>query len=139
MTDELLPGIEMSQTGDGAFVFDIRFNEGKARLGDIDRYCRSNVPVAERLQERVPYSIQPGVMSAGPIPLQNIPRVVLPGLVSPPEAKAAVQVEAHTEALPAKKKERRPLTEAQKSAARERLARAREIAMANRKAGEIKA
>ncbi len=137
MTDELLPGIERSQTGDESYVFFIQYNEAKARLGDIDRYCRSNVPVAERLQERVSYSIQPGVTSAGTIPLQNIPRVVLPGLVSPPAAKASVQVEAHTEALPAKK-QRKPLTEAQRNAARERLARGRAIALAKR-AGEIKA
>ncbi len=137
MVDELLPGIERSQTGDESYVFFIHYNEAKARLGDIDRYCRSNVPVAERLQERVPYSIQPGVTSAGTIPLQNIPRVVLPGLVSPPEAKASVQVEAHTAALPAKK-QRKPLTEAQRNAARERLARGRAIALAKR-AGEIKA
>ncbi len=138
MVDELLPGIERSQTGDEAYVFFIHYNEAKARLGDIDRYCRSNVPVAERLQERVPYSIQPGVTSAGTIPLQNIPHVVLPGLVSPPEAKASVQVEAHMEALPAKKV-RKPLTDAQKNAARERLARGRAIALAKRAAGEIKA
>ncbi len=137
MMDELLPGIERSQTGDESYVFFIHYNEAKARLGDIDRFCRSNVPVAERLQERIWYSAQPGVTSAGTIPLHAIPRVVLPGLVSPPEAKASVQVEAHTAALPAKK-ERKPMTEAQKDAARERLARARAIKI-GKQAGEIKA
>lgn len=137
MVDELLPGIEMSQTGDNAFVFFIHYNEAKMRLAEIDRFIRTNVPVAERVQERVPYSIQPGVTSAGTIPLHNIPRVVLPGLVSPPAANAPVQVEAHTAALPAKK-QRKPLTEAQKNAARERLARARDIRRAQQ-IGEIKA
>ena len=137
MMDELLPGIEKSPTGDDAFVFFINYNEAKDRLADIDRHVRNSVPVAERVQQRVPYSIQPGVMSSGTIPLHNIPRVVLPELVSPPVAKAAVQVEAHTAALPAKK-ERKPMSEANKMAAKERLARAREIKRAQQ-AGEIKA
>ncbi len=135
--DTLLPGIEKSPTGDDAFVFFTNYNEAKARLADIDRYIKQHVPVAERVQERVWYALQPGVMTSGPIPLSNIPRVVLPEPVSPPEAKAAVQVEAHTEALPAAK-ERKPLTEAQRTAAKERLARGREIARQKR-TGEIKA
>ncbi len=136
VVDELLPGIETSPTGDKAFVFFTNYNEAKARLADIDRYIRNNVPVAERVQERVFYALQPGVMTSGTIPLQNIPRVVLPEPVSPPEAKAAVQVEAHTAVLPAK--ERKPLTEAQKDAARERMARAREIRR-QKQTGEMKA
>ena len=136
MVDELLPGIETSPTGDKAFVFFTNYNEAKARLADIDRHVRNNVPVAERVQERVWYALQPGVMTSGTIPLQNIPRVVLPEPVSPPEAKASVQVEAHTAALPAK--ERKPMTEAQKDAARERMARAREIRR-QKQTGEMKA
>lgn len=137
MVDELLPGIETSPTGDKAFVFFTNYNEAKARLADIDRYIRNNVPVAERVQERVFYALQPGVMTSGTIPLQNIPRVVLPEPVSPPEAKAAVQVEAHTAVSPAIK-ERKPMTEAQKDAARERMARAREIRR-QKQTGEMKA
>lgn len=143
MVDELLPGIETSPTGDKAFVFFTNYNEAKARLADIDRYIKNNVPVAERVQERVFYALQPGVMTSGTIPLQNIPRVVLPEPVSPPEAKASVQVEAHTAALPVHEpvkevKERRPMTEAQKDAARERMARAREIRR-QKQTGEMKA
>ncbi len=136
MVDELLPGIETSPTGDKAYVFFINYNEAKARLADIDRYIKNNVPVAERVQERVFYALQPGVMTSGTIPLQNIPRVVLPEPVSPPEAKASVQVEAHTAVLAAK--ERKPMTEAQKDAARERMARAREIRR-QKQTGEMKA
>lgn len=135
--DELLPGIEISPTGDGAFVFFLQMNEAKERLNDIKRFIKSNVPVAERVPEAVPYAIQPGIMSSGTIPLHNIPRVVLPEPVSPPAAKASVQVEAHTAALPAKK-ERKPMSEANKAAAKERLARAREIRRAQQ-VGEIKA
>ena len=137
MVEELLPGIEVSPTGDGAFVFFLMMNEAKERLADIKRYIKGAMPVAERIPEPVPYAIQPGVMSSGTIPLHNIPRVVLPEPVSPPVAKAPVQVEAHAAALPAKK-ERKPMSEANKIAARERLARAREIKIA-KQAGEIKA
>ncbi len=137
LVDELLPGIETSPTGDKAFVFFTNYTEAKARLADIDRHIRNNVPVAERVQERVFYALQPGVMSSGPIPLSNIPRVVLPEPVSPPVAKAAVQVEAHTAVLPAIK-ERKPMTEEQKNAARERMARAREIRR-QQQTGEMKA
>ena len=57
MVDELLPGIETSPTGDKAFVFFTNYNEAKARLADIDRHVRNNVPVAERVQERVWYAL----------------------------------------------------------------------------------
>lgn len=122
MVDELLPGIEMSQTGDEAFVFFIQNNEGKQRLLEIDRYIQQNMPVAERIPARIPYSSQPGVMTASPRPLSQIPRVTLPEPVSPP-AKA-VQVAASSPVLKSKKV-RKPLTEQQKAAARERLAKAR--------------
>lgn len=137
MVDELHAGIEKSPTGDEAFCFFTVYNEAKERLAAIDRYIRNNVPVAERVQQRVPYALQPGVMTSGTIPLHNIPRVVLPELVSPPVAKATVQVEAHTAVLTVKK-ERKPMSEADKEAARERLARAREVKRA-KQAGEIKA
>jgi len=137
MTEELLPGVEISPTGDEAYVFFTAYNEAKQRLGDIDRYIKANVPVTERIQERIPYAMQRGVMTSGPIPLRNIPRVVLPAPVSPP-ASAVHEGIAHTAALPAQKKIRRPMTEAQKVAARERLAKAREIRRAQQ-VGDIKA
>lgn len=126
MVDELLPGIEMSESGDGAFNFYTMQLEAQYRLRDIDNYLRGAVPVAERLPERVPYAAQPGIMTSGTIPLSAIPRVVLPEPVSPPAQ--AVQVSAPTAAIevPAKKA-RKPMTEEQKQAARERLARAREL------------
>jgi hypothetical protein len=126
--DEVLPGIELSQTGDDAFVFFIQNNEGRLRLAEIDRYVQNNVPVAERIQPRIPYSMQPGVMTASPRPLSQIPRVVLPEPVSPPSKD--VQVNAVPSPIlnaPQQKKARKPLTEAQKAAARERLALARAV------------
>lgn len=82
--DQLLPGIEISDSGDGAFVFYTDYNEARQRLAAIDRYIAANVPVAERVAERVSYAAQPGLMSSAPLARHLIPRVVLPELVSPP-------------------------------------------------------
>lgn len=125
--DELLPGIELSQTGDEAYVFFVQNNEGKQRLQEIDRYIQQVMPVAERIQTRIPYSSQPGVMTASPRPLSQIPRVVLPEPVSPPSKDVQVAVPSPILQKPKAKKERKPLTEQQKVAARERLAKARAI------------
>jgi hypothetical protein len=122
--DELLPGIEKSATGDNAYVFFMAYNEAAQRLKDIDRYVKMNVPVAERVQERVFYSLQPGVMTSGTIPLANIPRITLPALVSPP-AQAVQERGVVTGSL--EKPKRKPMTDEQKQAARERMARAREV------------
>lgn len=126
--DELLPGIEMSPTGDGAYVFFTQYNEAKERLKEIDRYVQMNVPVAERVQARICYSLQPGVMTSGTVPLANIPHVVLPAPVSPPMDKTIVQ-EGNTTSgsLKPSKQKRKPMTEEQKRAARDRMARAREV------------
>lgn len=125
--DELLPGIELSQTGDEAFVFFVQNNEGKARLLEIDRYIQSVVPVSERIPARIHYSSQPGVMTAAPRPLSQIPRVVLPEPVSPPVKTVQVAASSPVLEKPKAKKTRKPLTEQQKQAARERLAKARAI------------
>lgn len=133
MVDELLPGIEHSMTGDGSYVFFVSLNEAKMRLQDIDRYLQATIPVSERVARRIPYSSQPGVMTASPRPLSQIPRVELPEPVSPPVN--SVQVEAPSsviQAPAAPKKVRKPLTEAQKAAARQRMA----VARAAKKAAE---
>ncbi len=137
--DELLPGIEKSPTGDDAFVFFTAFNEAKERLKAIDHYLRASVPVAERLQERIHYALQPGVMTSGTKRLEDIPRIVLPAPVSPPVK--TVQEGPHAAALPQeapKKKTRRPMSDKEKEAARQRMARAREVRRAQQ-IGDIKA
>ncbi len=125
--DELLPGIEMSQTGDDAYVFFTNMNEGRMRLEDIDRHIQNNMPVAERIQQRIPYSVQPGVMTASPRPLNQIPRVVLPEPVSPPSKDVQAVAPSLISEAPKQRKVRKPMTEAQKAAARERLALARAV------------
>ena len=84
LTDELLPGIERSQTSDKAYVFFMQYNEAKLRLKDIDQFIQTTMPVLERIPRRISISTQPGVMSAGPKALSDLPRVVLPEPVSPP-------------------------------------------------------
>lgn len=128
--DELLPGIEFSQTGDGAYCFFTQYLEAQMRLKDIDNYIKSVMPIAERIAAREPYALQPGVMSSGPRPLHTLPRVVLPEPVSPP----AQAEQAGTPSVAPVKKTRKPMTEEQKQAARERLARARELKKAQKTA-----
>lgn len=136
MTDELLPGIEESRNGDESYVFFTQYNEAKDRLADIDRYVRNNVPVAERVQQRIHYAMQPGVMTSGPIPLNTIPHIVLPAPVSPP-ASAVQEGNTISGSLNVPlKKEKKPMTEEQRQAAKERMAHAREVARV-KKAGEL--
>lgn len=124
--DELLPGIEHSQSGDNSFVFFIGFNESRYRLEAIDRYIQQAAPVADRVPRRVPYATQPGVLTSGPRPLSDIPRVVLPGLVSPPAQAVQVAGTPQSDTVsvaPARKT--RVWTDEQKKAAADRLALAR--------------
>lgn len=76
----LLPGITLSQTGDGGFVFDATNNESKQRLKTIDDYVRSTWDYKKPLPQRVPNAIQPSNSASGPLPLALIPRVTLPVL-----------------------------------------------------------
>lgn len=128
--DVLKPGIERSQTGDGAYVFFTQNNEGYQRLQEIDRYIAQSVPVAERVAHRVPYALQPGVMSSGPKPLSDLPRVVLPEPVSPPAN--AVQTEATpsstiTERPVVPEKKKRVISEATREKYRKQMAHARAV------------
>lgn len=125
MVDELLPGIEMSQTGDGGFVFFTQYNEALYRLRDIDNYIKANTPVLERIPVRIPYAIQPGVMSSGTRPLSELPRVVLPEPVSPPSNDVQVSAAQPGTTLEVVKRPRKELSPEAKKAAADRLAKAR--------------
>lgn len=120
----LRDGIENSQTGDGAYCFFTQYLESQYRLRDIDNYIKSVMPVTERIPAREPYAAQPGVMTSGTRPLSALPRVVLPEPVSPP-VEQTVQAGAPTPVSLPVKKARKPMSEEQKQAARERLALAR--------------
>lgn len=121
MEDVLLPGIEMSQTSDGAYCFFTQYNEAKNRLADIDRYVHQAVPVSERVPQRIPYAQQPGIMTSGPIPLSSIPSVVLPEPVSPPVSAEQTQVPAVVSVTP-----KRAMSEEHKAKLRVSLKLARE-------------
>lgn len=93
MTDELLPGIELSDNEPNCFIFYADYNSSREALAAVDRYISASVPVAERVPERVPYAAQPGNHNSAPLQRHQIPRVVLPELVSPP-VLATAQVPA---------------------------------------------
>lgn len=134
--DALLPGIKRSKNGDEGYCFFMQYNEAQMRLKDIDNYVKSMLPVAERIPMRVPYALQPGLKTSGPKPLHTLPRVVLPEPASPPskdeQVSAPTAVSAQVNGVSPVtevsrvKKTRKPMTEEQKIAARERLAKARE-------------
>ncbi len=97
--DQLLPGIELSDNGDNALVFYTDYNAAKDALAAIDRYIQASMPVLERIAERVNYAAQPGNTNSAPLQRHQIPRVVLPEVVSPPAVEAAQQ--PATRVLPA--------------------------------------
>lgn len=106
-TEVLLAGIELSDSGDGAYVFHTELNSAKDALQAIDNYINRVYQGNGKVPERVPYAAQPGSHNSAPIPRNQIPRVVLPELVSPPAVEAA-QVpapralsEGHTPQAPA--------------------------------------
>lgn len=125
MTDELLPGIEKSDNEDNCYVFFVELNASKDAIAAIDRYISMTVPVADRVPSRVPYAAQPGNHNSAPIGRHQIPRVVLPELVSPPVVETAQAPapralgEGHIPQAPADRQVPDP------SAARDRMAKAR--------------
>jgi hypothetical protein len=62
--NKLLGGIEISQTGDGGFVFFGRTDESKRRLSTIDRYISGIYPRTQTLPRRIPNAQEPGRMSS---------------------------------------------------------------------------
>lgn len=106
MEDTLHPGLEFSQTGDGAIMFWRGNQESAQRLKDIDRYIEGTLPRDVRIPKRVEYAQQIGNPSAGPIPLFQIPRVSLPleqGSVAvslPPAPKLKIRAKTNGLILP---------------------------------------
>lgn len=77
MEETLLPGIEMSAQGDGAYIFWSSEQESKERLKDIDVYLERAVPRDSRIPKRVDYAQQVGDARSNPIPYSRIPRIAL--------------------------------------------------------------
>lgn len=77
MEDSLQPGVEISGSGDGAFLFFPGYGESKNRLTMIDEYIKDHIADPEK-RKRVPYAAQPGLRNSAPIARHQIPHVVLP-------------------------------------------------------------
>jgi len=122
--DELLDGLEKSQTDDGSIVFTQR-ESAKQALEAIDQFIQGTLPRDILVPKRVPYPLDSTDTRSQPRSKSLIPVVELPGFKAEvpqvsPEAQASPEVSAPL-------KTRKPLTEQQRIAAKERLARAREI------------
>lgn len=121
----LLEGLEDSQSGDGSIVFSMYGEPGRKALEAIDAYIQGTLPRDILVPKRVPYPLDPTDPRSMPKSRLQIPVVELPA------SKAeAPQVSPEALASPAPSapiKQKRQLTEQQRIAARERLARAREV------------
>ncbi len=110
MEDTLQPGVEMSQSGDGAYVFYPNLSESKSRLLMIDEYIRQHVQDPEK-RKRIPYALQPGLLTSSPKSRHQIPHVELPAPTTVPPVASGADVQ---------------LDEGKRQATIDRLARARE-------------
>lgn len=125
MVEGFIEGVELSQCGDGAIVFPTKHAHVREALKVIDAYIAGTLPRDVIIPSRVPYALDPTHMMSQPKPKSLIPVIELP---IPKAATAPVSPEANPSPVsPAPLKKKRQLTEQQKTAAKERLARAREI------------
>lgn len=112
MEDTLQAGVEMSQAGDGAYLFSPEYNESRNRLRQIDEYIAEHVADPAK-RRRVNYAAQPNLMSSAPVARHTIPHVVLPA-PSPKAVPPASEVGTDVH-----------LDEGKRQAQLDRLARAR--------------
>lgn len=111
MEDTLQPGVEVSQSGDGAYIF-FPLGESKDRLQQIDEYIKDYIPAPEK-RKRVPYAAQPGLRNSAPVARHQIPHVELPAPKAvPPVSDSGTDVPLEDEGA--------------RQATLDRLARARE-------------
>lgn len=122
--DGLLEGLEHSQTDDGSVVFS-QSESGKNALKAIDAYINGTLPRDVIVPGRVDYPLDPSNSRSMPKSRSLIPVIELPVSKA---ASSQVSPETNVSPVePAPTKKKRQLTEQQRNAARERLARAREI------------
>ena len=134
--DELLEGIEHSQTGDGGYVFNLNFNKSEERFKDVMDYVKKHTPKDHDRVELIPYAQDPTDSRSNPLPLSQIPRIKLPMIlmptnytpapqpVSPPAAPAVAPVAPGISLSEDEFKEYQELKK-KKEEARERMAKAR--------------
>jgi hypothetical protein len=124
MEDGLYDHLEHSQNGDGSIHFMMHFETARKALEAIDQYISGTLPRDVIIPKRVPYALDPSDMRSAPKPRHMIPVIELP--VSKAEApQVSPEAQASLESSAPIKKYK--LTPAQREAAKERLARAREI------------
>jgi hypothetical protein len=103
MEDTLQPGVELSQSGDGAYLFFPGYGESKNRLAMIDEYIKDHIADPEK-RKRVPYAAQPGLRNSAPVARHQIPHVVLPASPKavPPVSDSGTHVDINEGARQAK-------------------------------------
>lgn len=123
LCDELNSGITPDGSGSGGFIFDLFSDDSMTALRRIDKYLEDHISDPAMRPGRQAYAQVPMDPKSNPKPYSQIIRVRLPEPLSPPtipvveEARAAEPVSV--------KKARKPMTEEQKIAARNRMAAAR--------------
>lgn len=113
MEDTLQPGVEVSGSGDGAYLIFPEINESRNRLQQIDEYIKDHVADPEK-RKRVPYAAQVGLRNSAPVARHQIPHVVLP-VSSPVAVPPVTEMGADVN-----------LNEGKRQAQLDRLAKARE-------------
>lgn len=88
--DVLKDGIKPSQTGDGAYVFDVATGAGKERLAEIDQYILATLPREAGVPHREFICAEPGDAKSPPKPRNQFPRVELPVSSPPVEVQASM-------------------------------------------------
>jgi hypothetical protein len=127
MVDGLLDGLEHSRNGDKSIVFPMGVEAAKFALRAIDAYIAGTLPRDIVLPQRIPYPLDPTSSRSMPKTRDMIPTVVLPLREEPKLVSPEVN------SSPAEKPSR-TMTDEQKAAARERMARARAV----KKAKDVK-
>lgn len=128
MVDEFNPGVTLDGAGSGAFIFHLDTDDSVQALKRVDEYIKNHISDPMLRPDRVPYAQQPGERNSAPKAYHTIIRVKLPAPASPPTVPT---VEQDRPSLVTSVKVRKPLTEEQKAAARERLVAARAKKVSN--------
>lgn len=103
MEDTLQPGVEVDQSGSGAYVF-YPYGESQTRLKAIDEYIQQHIQDPAK-RKRVDYAAQPGQRNSQPVGRHQIPHVVLPApspKAAPPASEAGADVPVDEEKRQAK-------------------------------------
>lgn len=119
--EDLLEGLEPSQTDDGSILFYLGREPGKFALEAIDQYIAGTLPRDVAIPKRVPYPMTPGDSRSNPKPKSMIPAIDLPKDIRVVAAEISLAGNA------ASPKPTRTLSPEQRAAKSEILKKAREM------------